>query len=173
MEVKTEMELIKSLYTEMFSKLLRFAKMSGYGKDDAYELVQDTFVVALRNIDRLVASNNREGWLMVTLKNRIKNDKKRRSNSPATVPLADEDFEPGDGETRGQVLPDNDEYTFETDDLFIRAVGEEAYELFKDVRVYKLSHEELEAKYGTKAINCQNRASRIKKKMIKAMKNNF
>lgn len=173
MEVKTEMELIKSLYAEMFPKLLRFARMSGYGKDDAYELAQDTFVAALQNIDRLVASNNREGWLMVALKNKIKNDKKRRSKKPATVPLADEDFESGDKETQGQVLPSNDEYTFETDDFFVKAVGESDYELFKDVRVYKLSHEELEAKYGTKAINCQNRASRIKKKMIKAMKNNF
>lgn len=173
METKNEIELVEQLYAEMFSKMLHLARMSGYGKDDAYELVQDAFVVALRNIDRLIKSNNREGWLVVTLKNRIKNDKKRRSNSPATVPLADEDFEPGDEETWGWLLLDNDEYAFETDDFFIKAVGKEAYELFKDVRVYKLSHEELEAKYGTKAINCQNRASRIKKKMVKAMKNNF
>lgn len=173
METKNKMELIEHLYAEMFSKLLRLARISGYGKDDAYELVQDTFVAALRNIDRLVASNNREGWLTVTLQNLIRNDRKRRSKKPATVPLADEDFELGDGETQGWVLPDNDEYTFETDDFFIKAVGKSDYELFKDVRIYKLSHEELEAKYGTKAINCQNRASRIKKKMIKAMKNIF
>lgn len=173
METQNEMKLVELLYAEMFPKLLHYARISGYNKDDAYELVQNTFVVALRNIDRLVASNNREGWLTVTLQNLIRNDRKRRSKKPATVPLADEDFEPRDEETWGWLLPDNDEYAFETDDFFIKAVGKRDYELFKDVRVYKLSHEELEAKYGTKAINCQNRASRIKKKMIKAMKNNF
>lgn len=173
MKTKNEMELIEHLYAEMFSKLFHFARISGYDKDDAYELVQNTFLVALRNIDRLVVSNNREGWLMVTIKNLIRNDKRRKSNNPSPLPLAEENFEPRDEETQGWVLPSNDEYTFETDDLFIRAVGAEAYELFKDVRVYKLSGEELEAKYGTKSINCQNRASRIKKKMIKAMKNNF
>lgn len=173
METQDEMKLVELLYAEMFSKLLHYARISGYSKDDAYELVQNTFVVALQNIDRLIKSNNREGWLMVTLKNLIKNNKTRRSKAPIFLPLADEDFESGDGETQGWVLPDNDGYTFETDDFFIKAVGKRDYELFKDVRVYKLSHEELEAKYGTKAINCQNRASRIKKKMIKAMKNNF
>ncbi len=173
MEAKKHMELIAHLYAEMFSKLLRLAMVAGYNKDDAYELVQETFVVAIRNIDNLIKSDNREGWLTITLRNLIKNNKRDRAKVPTTLPIADDDFDPDDEQSQGYILPSNDKYPFETDDFFVRAVGEQAYELFKDVRVHKLSNEELEAKYGTKAINCQNRASRIKKKMIKALRKNF
>ncbi len=160
-------ELIAELYSEMFAKLLRLARIAGYGEDDAYELVQDTFCTAVRNSDRLLASGNREGWLVNTLKNLIKNDKRDRAKSPMILPAAEDSFDP-DG---GYVPSSMDDYGFELEDLLTRAVGEEDYALFKDVRVYKLSDGELEAKYGTKGANCRNRAVRIKKKLMKALKN--
>lgn len=162
-------ELIAELYSEMFARLLRLARTAGYGEEDAYELVQDTFCTAVRNADRLLASSNREGWLVNTLKNLIKNDKRERAKSPTILPAADDSFGP-DAEA-GYVPSSVDDYGFELEDLLTRAVGEEDYALFKDVRVYKLSDGELEAKYGTKAANCRNRAVRIKKKLMKALKN--
>ncbi len=161
-------ELIAELYSEMFAKLLRLARTAGYGEDDAYELVQDTFCVAVQNAERLLASGNREGWLVNTLKNLIKNDRRSRAKAPMILPAVDDRFDPDGG---GIVPASTDDYGFELDDLLSRAVGEKDYALFKDVRVYKLSDEELEAKYGTKAANCRNRAVRIKKKLLKALKN--
>lgn len=60
------------LYQDNFWKLRRCAQVH-LNPEQAEEVVQDTFHAALEKIDLMTAHQNPGGWLMETLKNKIRN----------------------------------------------------------------------------------------------------
>ena len=64
-------ELVASLYREHFKYLVEMAKRSGCSSDYAEDIVQDVFQTALEKSADLYASENKVGWLILTLRNRI------------------------------------------------------------------------------------------------------
>ena len=64
------------LYQENFWKLRRYA-LTCLNENQAEEIVQDTFFEATKKIDILIAHENPGGWLMDTLKNKIRNCQRR------------------------------------------------------------------------------------------------
>ena len=63
----------EQLYTEYVHRLIRYARAQGQSGDVAEELVQDTFHEAYAQLAHLTEHENPGGWLMQTLKNKIRN----------------------------------------------------------------------------------------------------
>ena len=63
---------LEELYREFFPKLWRYALTALRDPERAREVVQDTFHEAVRRIDVVMVHENPRGWLMETLKKKIK-----------------------------------------------------------------------------------------------------
>ena len=64
-------ELVASLYRERFKYLVETAIRSGCSEDYAEDVVQDVFQTALERPTELYNSENKVGWLVLTLRNHI------------------------------------------------------------------------------------------------------
>lgn len=65
-------KLLSQLYQDHFGKLTMYALAVLKNESRAQDAVQDTFHEAITHIDILIQHPNPSGWLMVTLKNKIK-----------------------------------------------------------------------------------------------------
>ena len=66
-------EIFSEIYIDNWPKLLRYAKANKWCVGAAEELVQDTFHDAWSKFDELNDHENIGGWLMLTLKNKMRN----------------------------------------------------------------------------------------------------
>ena len=66
-----ENEFIKELIISMSADLLRIANSKLRNCDDSKDALQETFLAAYNNIDKLMRSNNPKGWLVNTLKFKV------------------------------------------------------------------------------------------------------
>ena len=77
---------IEELYRANYDKMFRYAYRLAGEAEKAEELVQETFALALLHERELVDHPNPTGWLFVTLKYQIMNERRRKA--PASeVPL--------------------------------------------------------------------------------------
>jgi RNA polymerase sigma-70 factor (ECF subfamily) len=72
---------IEELYLEMYSKMIAYAQVNLEEGESAEEAVQETFRIACQLPDRLLSSPNPQGWLILTLRNTIRNTKKNRATA--------------------------------------------------------------------------------------------
>lgn len=72
-EQSAQRELFGEIYVNNWSKLLRYAKANKSCAGVAEELVQDTFHDAWSKFGELSDHENIGGWLMLTLKNKMRN----------------------------------------------------------------------------------------------------
>ena len=80
-------ELVERLYRLHFKKLFIYANAVLRDPEQAKDVVQDTFHEALRRIDVFAKHENPGGWLMNTLKNKLKeNDRTRGEISSVCSP---------------------------------------------------------------------------------------
>ena len=70
---KDEDQFISALSEDMFNKLLMYVNTALSNRSLAEEAVQETFRIACMKIDDVKASENPRGWLVLTLKNVIRN----------------------------------------------------------------------------------------------------
>ncbi len=71
-------ELVERLYRLHFKKLFIYANAVLRDPEQAKDVVQDTFHEALRRIDVFSKHENPGGWLMNTLKNKLKENERTR-----------------------------------------------------------------------------------------------
>ncbi len=64
----------EQMYYNYFRKLTLYAGAQMRNQSRAQDVVQDTFHEALRHIDVLMEHPNPGGWLMTTLKNKIREE---------------------------------------------------------------------------------------------------
>ena len=70
------------LYQSQYDKLLKAAYRMTGDLDSAQDLVQQVFLIALVRQSDISAHPMLEGWLMLTLKNLVKNERRRQNNHP-------------------------------------------------------------------------------------------
>lgn len=87
MDINTE-QFIEKLYCTTRDKLFRYAYRLIGRVEKADELVQEVFVLAMLHEGELLSHANPQGWLFVTLKYQILNER-RRKESISEVPLDD------------------------------------------------------------------------------------
>ena len=71
---------IRELYEKEYPTLFRIACASGLGQDFADDMVQETFRTLLEKRDDPKVANheNLQGWLIITLRNKIASEMQRR-----------------------------------------------------------------------------------------------
>lgn len=85
----TEKEkLIKRLYDTEREFLLRIAFASAVNEADAEDLVQEVFIRAMGAAEELMGHPNPRAWLVMTLKNCIRNYSRLRANR-SNIPLGE------------------------------------------------------------------------------------
>lgn len=77
--MKTDTIDLQSELGKLRSSLRFFALSFTKNKDDADDLVQDTFLKAVRNADKFEVGTNLKGWLYMILRNTFINDYRKRA----------------------------------------------------------------------------------------------
>lgn len=72
-------QLISSLFETQYNKLFKVSCRLIGSSQQAQDLVQSTFLLAILRQEEFARHPNQEGWLMMTLKNLIQNEKRRLS----------------------------------------------------------------------------------------------
>ncbi|MCZ8217163.1 MAG: sigma-70 family RNA polymerase sigma factor [Cyclobacteriaceae bacterium] len=114
-----EEELIKNNYTdaqkqEIFDKefmpqinaMYNFAYRLTLERDDAKDLLQDTYLKAYRFIDSFQQGTNAKAWLFRILKNSFINDYRKKSKEPAKVDYQEVETYYNSEEVDRQITPD-------------------------------------------------------------------
>ena len=87
-----ENELVERLYRSYFKKLFIYANAVLRDPEQAKDVVQDTFHESLRRIDVFATHENPGGWLMSTLKNKLKENERMRRRDLCRLLSLDADF---------------------------------------------------------------------------------
>lgn len=168
---KTERnKALDELFRDMYKLLLGFAR--GYLDPNLAEnAVQETFLVATQRFDIMMDSGNVEGWLMNTLKFKIKNIRRQKQTQDKHNILV-EDLEAYIGENNEDTIASNDEMVlYEWRDACIQEVGKEAFEQLVERYVYRTPIKDAAAKYGMSESAYKSRTSRTRKRLHKFLEN--
>jgi len=85
--------------------LKTFAFHLTYDEDDANDLVQETYMKALRFIDKYISGTNAKAWLFKILKNAYINEYRKKSKRPTRVDFEDiVNYHDGDSDTNSGYL---------------------------------------------------------------------
>ncbi len=72
-------QIITEVYNKMYKQLLAYARNSLGQEYLVEESVQDTFRIACAKYDEFISSPNPEGWLIITLRNIIRNTRREQA----------------------------------------------------------------------------------------------
>lgn len=157
--------IFSDIYINTFPKLLRYAKANKQCAAVAEELVQDTFHDAWSKFDELADHENIGGWLMQTLKNKIRNYVRTRQRDASMIAeyldrsediAAPQNFV---DELIAQSLL-SAIYKFVCDTF-----KEENVILFRRIIIEGVSHKEAAAELGITVWTSQKRLERIRKRI--------
>ena len=76
---KSQDEMISELYRQMLNPLYSYAKAILQSPGLAEEAVQKTFMIACQKPESLLSSESPRGWLVLTLKNVIRNQQRSKA----------------------------------------------------------------------------------------------
>lgn len=153
---------IEKLYIEMFDKLMVYARSSLDSEALAEEAVQETFRIACQIPERLCESPNPQGWLVLTLRNTIRNMKSSRATAKRIV--------------ERYLMTQIKEVSISEDKIGLNVLYEniadtEEFELLSEMAVEGRSHEEMARKRGITVSACKKRVQRAKEKLQRKIEN--
>ena len=152
-----EINFFETLYKNYYCSICNYISTITFHKVDAEALTQDTFIIALEKISKLIHHPNPQGWLYQTTRN-LSRDKMRSKQYRFEILTTDEELD-----QYPRTIPDSESIF---DDLEEFLNKDECFLLkkhFKDG--YKII--ELACKYGVKQSTMNMRFSRIYKKLRK------
>lgn len=149
---------ITKLYVDMHAKLTDYAQVSMRNHALAEEAVQDTFVIACANPEKLLSSPNPEGWLMKTLHNTMRNNARTQANGRKLV--------------EKYLLAQAKEFSFSEDRVDLKILYDnvaemEEFRLITEMAVQGMTHQEMAKKRGITISACKKRMERAKKLLQK------
>lgn len=157
-------KLIEQLYFEMYHKLFLYAQSALRDHCLAEEAVQETFRIACAKADRLAESENRQGWLINTLKfvirNTLRNQTKLKNLLLAAV-------------TMMETSPGISERDVNWEMYCTSVLGEEDFELLKRIAIENRTMLEASSELGISVETCKKRIQRAKKKLKDSITKNF
>ncbi len=154
-------EQIKKLYHEMYDKLIAYARSSLGSEAIAEEAVQETFLIACQKPEKLCCSVNPQGWLVLTLRNVIRNMKSSRLNAKRIM------------ET--YLMTQLKELPIWEDRIDFRVQYEnvadmEEFKLLSEMIIEGKSHQEMAQARGITISACKKRVQRAKETLQKKIK---
>lgn len=87
---KSQDEMITELYRQMLNPLLAYARAILQSPGLAEEAVQETFMIACQKPESLLSSESPRGWLVLTLKNVIRNQQRTKAKLSKRIIQNDE-----------------------------------------------------------------------------------
>lgn len=158
---KEQKHYIEQLYFEMYYPLSVYAQSALNDRSLAEEAVQDAFRIACAKADDLISSQNPKGWLMVTLKNVIKNMIRTRARLNHII-VASLDA--------GGSVPGSETDETNIDFEYADMIAKEDYCLLKKIVFEKYTMLEAASELGISVEACKKRVQRIRKKLQKKLK---
>lgn len=153
---------IEELYIQMFDCLFCYALASLDNPGMAEEAVQETFHIACRKVDNLLSSPSPKGWLMNTLKNVIRNTKRKQDSAYHLLMayIASHIGSVQDHGLESQHL-----------DLWYNDISQtEDFQLLKERVIEKRSYLEMASDRGIKVATCRKRVQRAKESLREKIK---
>lgn len=149
-----ESHFIKEMYMEMYDLLLSYAISSLSNRSLAEEAVQEAFRIACLKSADFYNSPNPKGWIILVLKNTIRNI--RRSQDHANALL------------QKYIAAKSGRETYSEDELSLDVAYKniahlEEFQLLKEMAVDGCSHLEMAEKRGISVDACKKRVERAKK----------
>lgn len=146
-------ERIGQLFLEMYDQLKAYARSSLENESLAEEAVQETFYIACQKPEALFDSPNPHGWLVITLKNTIRNMKSNHATAKRIV------------ET--YLLDQAKELAIHEDSISLRIQYEdvadtEEFKLLCEMAIQGRSHAEMAQARGISISACKKRVQRAK-----------
>ena len=161
---------IESLYHEYFPKLTAYAVAVLHNTDRAQEVVQDTFHEAILHIDTIMIHENPGGWLMVTLKNKIKNHERARRRYIRRFLSLDTDISEIAISSNTELLINQVE---QSDILLLKkiesALKPDEYKRLKRLVIDRATHLQVSREFGISVYASEKRLERIRKKLHKLL----
>ena len=135
------------LYTTQYAKLVKAAYRMAGSMESAQDLVQQVFLLALVREKDLALHPLPEGWLMLTLHNLVKNERRRRESHPE-APLDDV------AGSAGQEPPGS------VEDILPRELSPEDREILIWRYGRQMAYREIADRLGISEAGCRSRVSR-------------
>lgn len=150
-------QMIEDLYNEMFQNMISYAK-TALPVALAEEAVQETFRIACQRAEVLAQSENPKGWLIVTLRNTIRNIRRNQESTRRILAkfLATQISDIG-------VTEDS----IDLEVMYQNIADMEDYKLLKEMVLEGKSHSEMAESRGITVAACKKRVERAKKHLRK------
>lgn len=152
---------IEELHLLYFNKLTIYATSVLRDSTRAQDVVQDTFHEAVLHIDRLLAHENPRGWLMVTLKNKIRESERARRRYITRFLSLDSDIAT---ELVAEIeqLDDSDQQVYLK---LEQTLTKDENHLLRRLIFENASHLEVSQELGITVWACQKRLERVRQKL--------
>lgn len=153
-----EQEKIEKLYLEMYDMMMLYASSCLLAEELAEEAVQETFRIACQRRDKLMESANPKGWLVMTLRNVVRNGNKR---------ILRERQCRRDGFFDGFRFPQEESLPLET--LYADVADTEEFHLVMESELEGKTHAEMAQERGITVAACKKRLQRAKERLRKIL----
>ena len=160
-------KLLSQLYQDHFGKLTMYALAVLKNESRAQDAVQDTFHEAITHIDILIQHPNPSGWLMVTLKNKIKEYQRETQKYMLRFLSLSSDLLIEPGQHNPQIEQQLNADGPPIIERIKQALTPEEYLLLKRLTIDQASHLEVAQELGISVYASQKRLERIRKKLKK------
>ncbi len=149
-------QLIEMYYKEMYPKLMAYANSVVKNRFYAEEAVQDTFQIACQKSSSFLTSPNPQGWLMLTMKNVLKNASRDSMRTRETVTeslLYDSSTFLGVRSER------------ELDIMYSDLISEDDYRMLKLVALHNYTMRDIAEEFGINVDAARKRVQRARDKL--------
>lgn len=160
-------QLIEQLYQQYFDDLILYAIASLKNESRAQDIVQDAFHEAILRADVLMQHDNPKGWLMLTVKHKIKEYQRELQRYMKYFISLDKDLfiEPGKEDPRLEQPLQGEEEKLPTLKEIETTLTPEEFYLLKRLTIDQASHLEVAKELGISIYASQKRLERIRKKL--------
>ena len=163
--IPDEKELVERLYRLHFKKMFIYANATLRDPELAKDVVQDAFHEALCRINVFAKHENPDGWIMNTLKNKLKENERTRRRDLCRLLSLDADF-PDDSNLPEELVAAQPEPQEESViEKAEKVLTPEEYQLLKRLVFDRASHLEVAQEFGISVYASQKRLERIRKKL--------
>ena len=152
---------IEILYIKQYTMLITYAIRALHDKVLAEEAVQETFRIACQKADVLCKSENREGWLINTLKYVIANMERKQVRANRKL---------DEYKTLLVGFPETNSNHIDLDLLYKDISATKEYILIKELVIEQKSIHELAEKRGISIAACKKRIQRAKQFLRQKLK---
>lgn len=162
---------IEKLYQDTFRLLWVYAMSKLNNPALAQEVVQDAFLEAVKNIDKLMSHENPKGWMKNTVKYKVKHAERsfnryilRFISLDTDIPFEDARFSIEDGHNPNM---------FDIMEKIHRILTADEWDLLRKIALEKVPYKDVAAELGITIWTCQKRVQRIREKLRENFKDDL